>query len=60
MLGQVHPYNRRLHEEARARAEYVQALRKQGRSWREIGDVLGVSRQMAHRIGTRYRRKNGA
>lgn len=56
----IHPYNRRVQDEARARSEYAQALRREGKSWKAIGDILGVSRQMAHRIGTRYKaRKNG-
>lgn len=32
-----------------ASAELVVAVRRQGHTWQEIADVLGVSRQQAHR-----------
>jgi len=40
----------------RLEAQYVQQLRAQGWSWQEIGDLLGTSRQSAHKKHARWRR----
>jgi DNA-directed RNA polymerase sigma subunit (sigma70/sigma32) len=43
-------YNKMLHEQARERATIAIKLHKSGKTWQEIGCVLGVTRQRAQQL----------
>lgn len=57
---QVNAENVRRREGARARREYVRALRLRGMSYRRIGERLQISKQRAHQIFKRAQEEANA
>jgi DNA-directed RNA polymerase sigma subunit (sigma70/sigma32) len=49
-------YNAALQAAARPRAETALKLKEEGRTWEEIGELLGVSRQRAQALGAQAKR----
>lgn len=47
-------HNRSLRQIALLRAKTIADMKATGRTWDEIGQALGVSRQRAQQIGSRY------
>lgn len=47
-------FNRQQRELARPRAERAIRLREAGETWKEIGRILGVSRQRAQALAKAY------
>ncbi len=44
-------YNSRMKRAAAPRKRRIKALRDKGKTWREIGELLGITRQRAQVLG---------
>ena len=46
-------FNERLRRDSLKRTARILKLREQGKTWAEIGEIMKISRQRAHQLGTK-------